>query len=85
MSCLDPIRSGEKQETQICRADNKQKRKTIRLTLLSVGTFIRKTDLQSVHEGGDAPTDVPLNECEGAIPIERGENEYEPICYRRSD
>ena len=35
-----------------------------RLTLLSVGTVIRKTDLQSVHGG---------------------ENEYEPICYRRSD
>ena len=32
--------------------------------LLSVGTVIRKTDLQSVHGG---------------------ENEYEPICYRRSD
>ena len=40
------------------------------MTLLSVGTVIRKTDLQSVHEG--------------AILMERGENEYEPICYRRS-
>ena len=33
------------------------------MTLLSVGTVIRKTDLQSVHGG---------------------ENDYEPICYRRS-
>ncbi len=33
-------------------------------SLLSVGTVIRKTDLQSVHGG---------------------ENEYEPICYGRSD
>ncbi len=45
----------------------------MRWTLLSVGTAIRKSDLQSVHKGGAikrsmihiAPTDVPPNECEG--------------------
>ena len=30
-----------------------------------------------------APTDMPPNESEGAILMERGEKEHEPIGYRR--
>ena len=65
----------------------------IRPTLLFVGAVTGKNDLQSVHEEGaamrsmiiTARTDVPPDECEGAIPVERGDNKYEPICYRCSD
>jgi len=64
--------------------------KAFRLTLLSVGTVIRKTDLQSVHEGGTimrsmiliAPTDVPPfvirgTVCGGFLMTEEGDDTNE--------
>ncbi len=43
------------------------------------------SEVPSCEAWFNAPTDLPPNECEGAILMERGENKYEPICYRRSD
>ena len=59
----------------------------MRSMILMYRPMCRRTNVtQTMPRSGMVPPRRGVaKQQEGAIPMERGENEYEPICYRRSD